>query len=284
LDGNAISSVDSNGDIELAPNGSGKVVVYSDLSVDGDIYSQGDKRLATEEYVNSVKQALDVKDSVRVATSSAIILAGTQTIDGVQLSEGNRILVKNQIAMSENGIYSVSAGVWLRSDDANSNLKMTPGVFVFVEEGESNANSGWVLSSDVQIDLGETELIFSQFSGAGQIYAGAGLIKTGNQIDAVGTLGRILVETDNIDISPDYEGQTSISVLGVVSTGTWRGEAIEVSHGGTGLSAFSPGDVLYAGENNILLRLPAGGGRSFLKMNAGGTAPEWSNVIDGGTP
>jgi len=284
LDGNAISSVDSNGDIELAPDGSGKVVVYSDLFVDGEIYSQGDKRVATEEYVNSVKQVLDVKDSVRTATLSAIMLAGIQTVDGVQLSAGDRVLVKNQNAMSENGIYSASPGIWVRSEDANSNLKVTPGIFVFVEEGESNANSGWVLSSDVPIALGETDIIFSQFSGAGQISAGAGLIKTGNQIDAVGTPGRILVGADNIDISPDYEGQTSISVLGMVSTGTWRGTAIEVPHGGTGLSAFSPGDILYAGENNILLRLSAGGGRSFLKMNEDGTAPEWSNVIDGGTP
>jgi hypothetical protein len=284
LDGNTISSVDSNGDIELAPDGSGKVVVYSDLFVDGEIYSQGDKRVATEEYVNSVKQVLDVKDSVRAATLSAIMLAGIQTVDGVQLSAGDRVLVKNQNSVSENGIYSVSSGMWSRSEDANSNLKVTPGLFVFVEEGDSNANSGWVLSSEVPIALGQTAIIFSQFSGAGQITAGAGLTKNGNQIDAVGTAGRILVESDSIDISPDYEGQTSISVLGVVSVGTWRGTAVEASHGGTGISEFSPGDILYAGENNILLRLSAGNGRSFLKMNADGTAPEWSNVIDGGTP
>ena len=284
LDGTAISSVDSNGDIELAPDGSGKVVVYSDLSVDGDIYSQGDKKVATEEYVNSVKQALDVKDSVRVATSTAIVLAGTQIIDGVQLSAGDRVLVRNQGLVSENGIYSVSAGMWSRSEDANSSLKVTPGLFVFVEEGDSNANSGWVLSSDVPIVLGQTNIIFAQFSGAGQITAGAGLTKAGNEIDAVGTTDRILVGADSIDISPEYEGQTSISVLGVVSTGTWRGTAVEASSGGTGISEFSLGDILYAGENNILLRLSAGGGRSFLKMNAGGTAPEWANVIDGGTP
>jgi hypothetical protein len=283
LDGNTISSVDSDGNIEFVTNGSGNVVVYSDLFVDGDIYSQGDK-VATEDYVNSVKQALDVKDSARVATSTAIILAGLQTIDGVQLSEGDRVLVKNQSSAAENGIYSASSGIWARSADANSNLKVTPGVFVFVEEGESNANSGWVLSSDISILLGETDIIFAQFSGAGQVVAGAGLTKIGNQIDVVGTPERILVGADSIDISPDYEGQTSISVLGVVTIGTWEGETIKVEHGGTGLSEFSPGDILYAGENNVLLRLSAGTGRSFLKMNAAGTAPEWSNVIDGGTP
>lgn len=284
LDGNTISSSDSDGDIMLSPNGLGKLIVYSDLLVEGDVYSQSNKKLATEEYVISTKQALEVKDSVRVATSSAIILAGIQVIDGIQLSEGDRILVKNQIIMSENGIYSVSAGMWSRSSDANSNAKVTPGIFVFVEEGESNANSGWVLSSDSPITLGQTDIAFSQFSGAGQIVAGDGLTKAGNRIDALGTPGRIKVDPDSIDISPDYEGQTSISVLGIVTTGTWRGQVVEVDRGGTGISEFDPGDILYAGENNTLLRLASGVGRSFLKMNAEGSAPEWSNIIDGGTP
>lgn len=282
FDGNSISATE--GDLELRPSVEGHVFVYSDLFAEGDVYSQTSKKLATEEYVNSVKQALDVKDSVRVASTMSLVLAGLQTVDGIELSEGDRILVKNQNSMKENGIYSVSQGMWHRSDDADSNSEVTPGLFVFVDEGETNANSGWVLTSDLPISLGTSDIEFAQFSGAGQVVAGDGLVKSGNQINAVGTTDRILVGENSIDISPDYEGQVSITVLGVISAGSWRGETVEVSYGGTGFSEFALGDILYASGNEELSRLAAGSSHSFLKINSEGTAPEWSSVIDGGTP
>jgi hypothetical protein len=156
---------------------------------------------ATKAYVDAVKQALDIKDSVRAATTANITLSGAQTIDGVSVVAGNRVLVKDQTTQSANGIYVASAGAWTRADDANSNADVTPGMFVFVEEGTANGDNGYVLTTNGPIILDTNALVFTQFSGAGQISAGNGLTKTGNVIDVVGTAGRIVANTDSIDLA-----------------------------------------------------------------------------------
>jgi hypothetical protein len=191
---------------------------------------------ATKAYVDAARSGLDVKASVRVATTADVTLSGEQTVDGVALVAGNRVLVKNQSNAQENGIYVVAAGSWSRADDANSDAKVTSGMFTFVTEGTVNDNSGWVLTTNDTIILGTTELSFVQFSGAGQITAGNGLTKTGNTIDAVGTADRIIVNADSIDIASTYVGQTSITTLGTITTGTWNGTDIAVADGGTGAS------------------------------------------------
>src|SRR6266540_2049132 len=127
---------------------------------------------ATKAYVDANSQGLDVKSSVRAATTADITLAGTQTIDGVDLIEGDRVLVKDQTAAATNGIYVVAAGAWNRPADADTGVKVTGGMFTFVEEGTTNADSGWVLATNGAIVLGTTALTFVQFSGAGQITAG----------------------------------------------------------------------------------------------------------------
>jgi hypothetical protein len=198
--------------------------------------------LATVSYVNDAVQTaqsgLDVKQSVRAATTASITLEGLQTIDGVSLAVDDRVLVKNQTNAILNGIYIVKSGSgaaneWLRADDAG-NGELTPGSFTFVEEGTVNADSGFVVSTNGVIVVGEDEINWTQFSGTGQITAGAGLTKTGNTLDVVGTADRITVNADSIDISSTYAGQTSIVTLGTVTTGTWQGNAIAVAHGGTG--------------------------------------------------
>jgi hypothetical protein len=191
---------------------------------------------ATKSYVDAARSGLDVKASVRAATTAEITLSGEQTIDGVSVVAGNRVLVKNQSAAAENGIYVASASGWSRADDANSSAEVTAGMFTFVSEGTVNADSGWVLTTNDTITLGTTELAFAQFSGAGQITAGAGLTKTGNTIDAVGTADRITVNSDSIDIASSYVGQTSITTLGTIATGTWQGTDVGVAYGGTGAS------------------------------------------------
>lgn len=158
---------------------------------------------ATKAYVDATKQGLDVKDSCRAATTANITLSGTQTVDGVSLVAGDRVLVKNQTTGSQNGIYAVvSGGTWTRTTDADTSAKVTSGMFTFVEAGTTNADSGWVLTTDGTITLDTTALAFTQFSGAGQITAGAGLTKTGNTLD-VGTASssRIVVNADNIDLA-----------------------------------------------------------------------------------
>lgn len=191
---------------------------------------------ATKAYVDAARSGLDVKASVRVATTANITLSGTQTIDGVAVVAGDRVLVKNQSTGSANGIYVVAAGAWSRATDADSDAEVTAGLFTFVAEGTTNADSGWVLSTNDVISLGSTSLTFTQFSGAGQVTAGNGLTKTGSTIDAVGTADRISVSADAIDIASTYAGQSSITTLGTVGTGTWQATIIGPTYGGTGVN------------------------------------------------
>jgi len=143
-------------------------------------------------------------------------------------------------------------------------------MFTFVEEGTVNADSGWVLSTNNPIVVGSTSLTFAQFSGAGQITAGAGLTKTGNTIDAVGTSNRITVNADSIDIASTYVGQTSITTLGTITTGTWNGTTIAVANGGTGATTLT--GVLKG--NGTSAFTAAVDGTDYLSPNA---------TIDGGT-
>jgi hypothetical protein len=137
---------------------------------------------ATKAYVDATAQGLDVKASCRCATTADLALSGLAAIDGVTPVAGNRVLVKNQSAGAQNGIYVAAAGSWSRATDANTSAKVTGGLFVFVEEGTVNADSGWVLATNDAITLDTTALTFSQFSGAGQITAGTGLAKSGNTL------------------------------------------------------------------------------------------------------
>ena len=140
-----------------------------------------DMHAATKAYVDSMVQGLDVKESVRVATVENINLQGLQTIDGVALAVGDRVLVKNQTNAVENGIYIVAAAAWTRAADA-VNGKVNPGMFTFVEEGNLNNNNGFVLTNDGGVVVGTNELHFAQFSGMGQVIVGNGLGKNGNEI------------------------------------------------------------------------------------------------------
>ena len=157
------------------------------LTLDGD--PTNNLHAATKQYVDGVASGLDVKKSVRVATTGNGTLssayANGQTVDGVSLSTNDRILIKDQSTGSENGIYTVnSSGAPTRATDFDANSEVTGGAFTFVEEGTANANLGFVLTNTGSITLGSTSLAFSQFSGAGQITAGTGLTKSGNTINA----------------------------------------------------------------------------------------------------
>lgn len=190
---------------------------------------------ATKYYVDAFSQGLDFKKSVLAATTENITLADAQIVDNVAVGSGDRVLVKDQDDPEDNGIYVVeSSGSWVRAEDADIDTEVTPGMFVFVEEGEQNADSGWVLATNGAIDLGVTELSFVRFSGAGQIDAGDGLAKDGNRLDVVGTADRISVTEGSVDIATNYSGQATIDTLGTITTGTWNATEIGISYGGTG--------------------------------------------------
>lgn len=133
--------------------------------------------LATREYVDTRIQEelykLDSKQSVRAATTANIALAGLQTIDGVNLVAGDRVLVKNQAAAKDNGIYVASSNVfWPRAADADVGAKITPGLVVHVEQGTANADSFWQLSTDAPIAVGTTALVFVPALGKTGVAAG----------------------------------------------------------------------------------------------------------------
>ncbi|MDC7699587.1 hypothetical protein [Vogesella indigofera] len=136
---------------------------------------------ATKQYVDNMAAGLEVKTSVRAATTANITLSGTQTVDGVALVAGDRVLVKNQATASQNGIYLVAAGAWTRTTDTDAWGELIS-AFVFVESGTSNADSGWVCTVDPGGTLGTTSVSWTQFAGAGTVTAGTGLAVSGNQV------------------------------------------------------------------------------------------------------
>jgi hypothetical protein len=174
-----------------------------------------DTDAATKGYVDGLATGVDWKASVRVATTANITLSGTQTIDGVALSVGDRVLVKDQSTGSANGIYVVASGAWTRATDADSSAEVTAGMTCWVNEGTVNGDSQWLLTTNDAIVLGTTALTFTQISGLGQILAGAGLTKTGNTIDVASADGSIQVNADSIQVKLDATGLGSkMSVSG----------------------------------------------------------------------
>lgn len=227
-----------------------------------------DTDVATKAYVDAAAVGIDWKPSVRVATTTAGTLSSDfengDTVDGVTLATGDRILIKDQATASENGIYIVGAsGAPTRASDANTSTEVTGGMAVWVNEGTTNADTGWVLTTNDTITLGSTNLVFAQFSGLGQVTAGDGVTKSGNTLNVVGTANRITVSADAVDISASYVGQASITTLGTITTGVWTATDIAVADGGTGAST--------AANARTNLGLVAGGAGDIWVEKAGDT-------------
>lgn len=313
IDGNTISSTDVDGSIVLSPNGNGTIDA-SAKRITNLAEPVGDSDAATKYYVDAARSGLDIKNSVRAATITNITLSNTQTIDGVPLSIGDRVLVKNQTAAEENGIYIVASGSWTRSTDADQPAELNPGTFVFVEEGSINSDVGFVVVSDGALLIGTDPIEWTLFSTSGTLIAGNGLSKNGytlqvnvangieissdnvqlassvagagltytdGVLDIVGTADKITVNPDSIDIASTYVGQTSIVTVGTITSGTWNATVINEIYGGTGVSSYSTGDILYASAPNTLSKLSAGVEGKVLQINASGV-PIWADV-DGGT-
>ena len=290
---------DANIDLILDPKGSGVVDVNSSRITNLTDPTQ-DQDAATKSYVDNVVNGLDVKESVKVATTANLAStynngAGTLTassngalsIDGVTVSTNDRVLVKNQTDTKQNGIYVVTATgdgsnpfVLTRAGDADAASEITGGTFTFVEQGTANSENGFVFTHDGTPTLGTTAITVTQFSGAGQITAGAALTKTGNQLDVAVDDSTIEVSSDALQIKTTYPGQASITTLGTITTGVWNGTAIAATSGGTGLTSYSTGDIIRASGANTLAALSLGANGKILQSDG-------SNVtygdIDGGT-
>ena len=289
----------------------GITAIDTDLSTVAGTHTTLVSALAAKTYIDNTRSGLEVKDSVVVATTANITLSGTQTIDGIAVTAGQRVLVKDQTTASQNGIYVVSASAWSRSTDADTADELNSGCFFFVEKGTVNADNGFVMSQDTTINFGTTAITFSQFSGAGQITAGSGLAKSGDTL-LVNTGTGITVTSDNVVIDTAWAGQAAITTVGTIGTGTWNATAISATKGGTGIntssatgvgivtsgtwttpaqltvgfggtgaSTFTSNGILYGNGAGTIQATIAGTDGYFLKSNSG--TPAWTNVIDGGT-
>ena len=227
---------------------------------------------ANKAYVDAARTGLDVKASVRAATTGALSittdLEAGDTVDGVTLVAGDRVLVKDQANGAENGIYVVQAsGAAVRATDADSADEVTPGMFTFVEEGAINADAGWVLTNNGSITLNTTSLEFALFSVAGTILAGDGLSKTGDVLDVnVASDGGIEIASDNLKIKIDsnFDGLTT----------TVDGLALDSNIAGTGIT-FTDGvlstdtiDLTSASGNGVSGLLPIANGGTNASTEA----------------
>ena len=227
INGQTISTTASNKNIELSPHSTGTVTVPAGYK---DRAGFTDNSLANKAYVDSVSQGLDVKNSVEAATTtnlSATYSNGTAgvgatltfgsavtTLDGYTLVNGDRILVKDQTNVFENGIYTrTSSTVFTRAIDADTSSDLSGGVFVFVEQGTLNGDNGYVFTHNGAPTIGTTNLPVSQFSGAGQITAGAALTKTGNQLD-------VAVDNSSIEITGDALNVKALGITNAMLAGS----------------------------------------------------------------
>ena len=276
--GNTMSSTDTNGDIVFSPNGTGLVKI-------------GSNEVATKAYVDASIQGLDVKQSVKVATTTAGTLATSfangQSIDGYTLVTGDRILIKNQSTASENGIYTVNAsGAPTRAVDADVNADVTAGLFTFVEQGTANADTGWVLTSDGPVTLGTTGLTFVQFSSAGVVTAGDGLTKNGNTLSANLTInGGLVIESGAIAVNLGASGITGTLAVADGGTGATTLTGYVYGNGTDAMTASTtiPGSAITGSVNNVSIGSTTRSSAAFTTLAASGAVTMTANAASTST-
>ena len=286
IDGNTISTTNTNGNLILVPNGTGVINVSSARITSLGTPTQTTDA-ATKAYVDSQLQGLDVKNSVRVATTAngtlSSAFANGQTVDGITLATNDRILIKDQSTGSENGIYTVNAsGAPTRATDFDADSEVTGGTFFFVEEGTVNADNGFVMTNDGSVTVGTTALVFTQFSGAGQVIAGAALTKSGNTLNVGVDDSSIEVNSDALRVKAS--GITNAMLAGSIDLTAKVTGALPVGNGGTGLSSIAKGSVLVANSANTLSALDGGGSNDgILTYTASSDTIAFATAVDGGT-
>jgi phage host-nuclease inhibitor protein Gam len=209
---------------------------------------------ATKGYVDAFSAGLDPKESSRCATTANITLEDLQTIDGVNIAAGDRILVRAQTDPTENGIYlAVDNGAWTRATDFDGtpSNEVSGGSFCFVEEGTAYANMGFVVQATGNVEVGTDPIVWVQFSGAGQIIAGAGIAKTGNELYLKFGAGIMELPGDEIGIDLRASGGLFLTEDGTTDS-TDSDAEIGIKLDGTTLSLSASGLRLSDTTNTTL--------------------------------
>lgn len=135
---------------------------------------------ATKAYVDSVATGLNIKASCRVASTTNLVLSGLIAVDGVTVSSGDRVLIKDQTAQDTNGIYVANAGSWTRATDADSWSELV-GATTFISAGSTQANTTWACNVTAGGTIGVTPVTFVLFGASASYTAGTGLTLVGSQ-------------------------------------------------------------------------------------------------------
>jgi len=243
-----------------------------------------DTDAATKGQIDVAARGLDAKDSCRVATTANITLSGEQSIDSVTTTT-DRVLVKNQSTATQNGIYVSASGSWARSTDTDANAEVTSGMFTFITEGTTQASQGFVLTTDDPITVGSTALVFSQFSGVGQITAGDALTKTGNTLNVdVGIANNEVAQFNATPADDDFlridgtkvEGLNAGEVLTAIAAQPLDAQLTDVA----GLAVTNGNFIVGDGSNFVAES--AGTARTSLGLGTIATQASNSVDIDGG--
>src|SRR5210317_143611 len=241
INGQTITTTAGNKDIDLTPHGTGTVIVPSGYE---DRAGFGDNSLANKTYVDQVAQGLDTKPSCKLATTGNLSATysngtagvgatltstsnGTLTLDTLATNLSDRILVKDQTDATQNGIYTLTtlgdvSNPWVltRATPEDQPSELSGGAFVFVEEGAVNANNGYTFTHTGAPTFGTTDLDVAQFSGAGQITAGAALSKSGNTLD-------VEVDDSSIEVNSDQLRVKALGITNAMLAGSIDGAKIE---------------------------------------------------------
>jgi hypothetical protein len=309
--GITITSIGTNQPVTLVPTGSGGVSVSSKRILDlAEPTASTDA--ATKQYVDDLAQGLAIQAPCKVGTPGTLasITSGTitydngtagvgatlttssgtyNTIDGITVATNDRVLVKDEATTANNGIYvKTSATVLTRASDFDTPVEMAGGDFVFIQQGSTLNDTGFVMTDPV-VTIGTDAATFVQFSGAGSFLAGAGLTLTGSTFsitDTAVTAQAYGNGTHNATFTVNGKGQmtaaanvqitaaagalsgsvlnssvtdSSLTSLGTIDTGVWQGTAIGAAYvatlnqntTGSAASATTAGTVTTAAQPNI---------------------------------